>query len=145
MEAHVLKIRVLKSTTYACNDEAIRPAGQVPMDTVFPVSLLCRLDEIPDGEVTAIEDVAALDGESVIVERHGDEVRAWLNVCPHAGRRLDYAPGQFLRKDELLICAVHGASFNRNDGICVAGPCRGEHLRALAVRVEDGVVYLLPH
>ncbi|MEW9624544.1 Rieske (2Fe-2S) protein [Rhodanobacter geophilus] len=113
------------------------------MDTVFPASPLCRLDEIPDGGVTAIEGVAALDGESAIVERHGDAVRAWLNVCPHAGRRLDYAPGRFLCKDELLICAVHGASFNRNDGICVAGPCRGEHLRALAVELRGGEVWLL--
>ncbi|MBA2079518.1 Rieske (2Fe-2S) protein [Rhodanobacter sp. PCA2] len=112
------------------------------MDTVSPESLLCRLDEIPDGDVTAVEGVGALDGESVIVQRRGGEVRAWLNVCPHAGRRLDYAPGRFLLKDELLICAVHGASFNRNDGICVAGPCRGEHLRALAVSVRDGEVWL---
>jgi nitrite reductase/ring-hydroxylating ferredoxin subunit len=113
------------------------------MDTVSPTPLLCRLDEIPDGDVTAIEGVAALDGESVIVERRGDAVRAWLNVCPHAGRRLDYAPGRFLLKDELLICAVHGASFNRQDGVCVAGPCRGEHLRALPVRVDGGEVWLL--
>lgn len=114
------------------------------MDTVFPSSLLCRLDQIPDGGATAIEDVAAADGESVIVARRGDEVRAWLNVCPHAGRRLDYAPGMFLLKDELLICAVHGASFNRNDGVCVAGPCRGEHLRALAVEVRGSEVWLAP-
>jgi nitrite reductase/ring-hydroxylating ferredoxin subunit len=114
------------------------------MDTVSTPSLLCRLDAIPDGAITAIEDVAAVDGESVIVERCGDAVRAWLNVCPHAGRRLDYAPGQFLRKDALLICAVHGASFDRRDGICVAGPCRGEHLRALAVRVEGDGVWLIP-
>jgi len=112
------------------------------MDTVSPASLLCRLDEIPDGGATAVEDVAAAGGESVIVERRGSEVRAWLNVCPHAGRRLDYAPGRFLLKDELLICAVHGASFNRNDGICVAGPCRGEHLRALAVEVRGDEVWL---
>lgn len=113
------------------------------MDTVSPTSLLCRLDAIPDGGATAIENVAALAGESVIVDRRGDAVRAWLNVCPHAGRRLDYAPGQFLLKDELLICAVHGASFDRRDGVCVAGPCRGEHLRALAVELRDGEVWLV--
>lgn len=129
--------------TYAYNDEAIRPAGQVPMDTVSTDYPLCRLDEIPDGSATAVESVAALGGESVILARRGDELRAWLNVCPHAGRRLDYAPGRFLLKDELLICAVHGASFNRNDGICVAGPCRGEHLRALAVELRGGEVWLL--
>ena len=113
------------------------------MDTISPTTLLCRLDAIPDGGATAIEDVAAVDGESVIVDRHGDAVRAWLNVCPHAGRRLDYAPGQFLLKDELLICAVHGASFHRHDGACVAGPCRGEHLRALAVELRGDEVWLV--
>ena len=119
------------------------------MDTFTPVQstnrqALCRLDEIPDGGATAVDAVLA-DGEaSLILLRRGDQVRGYLNVCPHAGRRLDYAPGMFLLKDELLICAVHGASFNRNDGICVAGPCRGEHLRALAVELRDGEVWLVP-
>lgn len=113
------------------------------MDTRATQTLLCQLAAIPDGGTTAIEDVAAVDGESVIVQRHGEAVTAWLNVCPHAGRRLDYAPGQFLRKNELIICAVHGASFNCADGLCVGGPCRGEHLRELPVRVADGEVWLL--
>ena len=112
------------------------------MDTVSHSSPLCRLDAVPDGGATAVENVAAADGESVIVDRRGGEVRAWLNVCPHAGRRLDYAPGMFLLKDELLICAVHGASFDRGDGVCVAGPCRGERLRALAVEVRGDEVWL---
>ncbi|MBD8872836.1 Rieske (2Fe-2S) protein [Rhodanobacter sp. DHB23] len=114
------------------------------MDTFSTTSMLCRLDEIPDGGATAIEGVAAADGESVIVARRGGEVRAWLNICPHAGRRLDYAPGMFLLKDELLICAVHGASFDRNDGACVAGPCRGERLRAVPVDVRGDEVWPAP-
>lgn len=114
------------------------------MDTVPLASRLCRLDAIPDGGATAVEDVAAAGGESVIVARRGDELRAWLNICPHAGRRLDYAPGSFLLKDALLICAVHGASFDRNDGVCVAGPCRGEHLQALPVELRGDEVWLMP-
>ena len=58
-----------------------------------------------------------------------------------AGRRLDWAPGQFLKTgDGLLVCAAHGASFELARGECVAGPCRGESLRAVAVRVVDGEV-----
>lgn len=114
------------------------------MDMTASTTLLCRLADIPDGGATAVENVAALGGESVIVQRHGEHVQAWLNVCPHAGRRLDYAPGQFLLKDNLMICAVHGASFDRGNGCCVGGPCRGESLRTLAVRVDNGAVYLLP-
>src|SRR3546814_15079106 len=75
--------------------------------------------------------------------RDGDAVRAWLNICPHAGRRLDWAPGQFLKSREgHLVCAVHGATFELSGGVCVAGPCRGESLRAVAVEVKGDDVVL---
>lgn len=117
------------------------------MDTVFPAEsplqqALCRLDEIPDGGATAVDANLADGEESLILLRHGEQVHGYLNVCPHAGRRLDYAPGKFLLKGPTLICAVHGATFNRADGLCIAGPCRGEHLREVAVRVEAGEVKL---
>jgi nitrite reductase/ring-hydroxylating ferredoxin subunit len=113
------------------------------MDTVIPVQPLCRLGDIPDGGAIAV-DAALTDGEeSLILLRRGDQVRGYLNVCPHAGRRLDYAPGKFLLKNDTLICAVHGATFNQGDGLCIAGPCRGEHLRTVAVQVEEGEVKLV--
>lgn len=103
------------------------------------------LDHISDGGFAEIEAVVAGDAESLILFREGDAVRAWFNICPHAGRRLDWAPGQFLKsKDGLLVCAAHGASFELGDGECVAGPCRGQALRAVAVVVRDGVVFLAP-
>lgn len=102
---------------------------------------LIALDALVDGELHELE--ADIDGEaeSLIVLRTGETVRAWRNICPHAGRRLDWAPGKFLRsKDGLLVCAVHGASFELTDGGCVAGPCRGDRLRAVALRVDAGMV-----
>ena len=117
------------------------------MDTFSPAELsqprmLCRLNEIPDGGATAV-DATLLEGEeSLILLRRGDQVQGYLNVCPHAGRRLDYAPGKFLLKNDTLICAVHGATFNQGSGLCIAGPCRGEHLRAVAVQVKAGEVTL---
>lgn len=99
------------------------------------------LDDLPDGGLLEIE--AEIDGvaESLILHRKGDSVRAWLNICPHAGRRLDWAPGKFLTsKDGLLVCAAHGASFELGAGGCVAGPCRGDSLRAVEVALVDGAV-----
>jgi nitrite reductase/ring-hydroxylating ferredoxin subunit len=104
---------------------------------------LARLADIDDGGFAEAD--AELDAESVslILHRDGDRVRAWRNVCPHAGRRLDWSPGRFLKsKDGLLVCAVHGASFETVEGVCVAGPCRGDRLQAVAVRVVDDVVTL---
>ena len=107
---------------------------------------LLRVESVALDGLREIEAVLDGDAESVIVHRDAaGRVRAWLNVCPHAGRRLDWAPGEFLRsKDGLLVCAVHGASFELAAGECVAGPCRGERLREIAVHCVDGEVRLGP-
>ena len=106
--------------------------------------VLARLEQIEDGGFLEVEALLpGGDAESLILHRDGDAVRAWLNVCPHAGRRLDWAPGRFLKsKAGELVCAVHGATFELQGGVCVAGPCRGDSLRALAVDVVDGGVHL---
>lgn len=66
--------------------------------------------------------------ESALVIRHSGRCSVYRNICPHAGRRLDYAPGRFLIDGENLVCAAHGASFRLSDGLCVSGPCRGQSL-----------------
>jgi nitrite reductase/ring-hydroxylating ferredoxin subunit len=105
---------------------------------------IARLDQIEDGGFFETEAPLDGDAESLILHRDGDTVRAWLNVCPHAGRRLDWAPGKFLRdKQGHLICAVHGATFELVEGDCVAGPCKGAALKAIAVEIRDGAVYVV--
>ncbi len=104
---------------------------------------LASLGDLPDGGFLEVE--TEIDGvaESLILHRDGDNVRAWLNICPHAGRRLDWAPGKFLKsKDGLLVCAAHGASFELGEGACVAGPCRGDSLRAVALTLVDGAAFV---
>ena len=111
------------------------------MDSVAPDPFLCRLADIPDGGVLGV-DPPDPEGEPLLLRRHGNSVQAWLNVCPHAGRRMDYAPGLFLLKDGKLTCAVHGATFAlAENGLCVQGPCRGESLAPVSLRVENGAVY----
>ena len=116
------------------------------MTVAVPALLLAHLDQLADGAL--VETDATIDGdpESVILLRDGDTIRAWLNVCPHAGRRLDWAPGKFLRdKQGHLVCAVHGATFELQRGECIAGPCRGAAMRAIDVEVRDGAVYVGAH
>jgi nitrite reductase/ring-hydroxylating ferredoxin subunit len=99
---------------------------------------LCRVDDIPMDGAYAVEagDLA------VLLTRVGGTVRAFHNVCPHAGRRLDWSPGRFLIEDGRIVCAAHGAMFDRADGRCVAGPARGGGLTPVAVIVEDDEVLL---
>jgi len=105
--------------------------------------LLMPLDKLDHGAVVEVEAVLDGDVESLILYRDGDAVRAWLNSCPHAGRRLDWAPGRFLRSAEgYLVCAAHGASFALTTGGCIAGPCRGDALRAVPVVVHDRGIWL---
>ena len=103
---------------------------------------LMAVAAIPDGGACEVEAQVDSIEESLILVRHGCHVVAFLNVCPHAGRRLDWAPGQFLIDQGRLICAVHGASFERMTGLCVGGPCRGSSLRQVAVVERDGWLQL---
>jgi nitrite reductase/ring-hydroxylating ferredoxin subunit len=112
------------------------------MTTTADTAPLCQLDDIPDGNAIEVEATVAGDTESLLVYRDGDQVSAFYNVCPHAGRRLDYAPGRFLVRNGLIICAAHGATFTAGDGHCQSGPCKGDRLRAVSVAVTDGKVHL---
>jgi nitrite reductase/ring-hydroxylating ferredoxin subunit len=77
------------------------------------------------------------------VVRAGAEVRAYVNRCPHAGHPLDLLPGRFLTADgALIVCASHGALFEKATGYCVAGPCAGKSLRPVGVEVRSGYVLL---
>lgn len=111
------------------------------MDMTTAATPLCRVEDIPDGGVLGL-DPADPNGEALVLSRNGGDVRAWLNVCPHTGRRMDYAPNLFLYKGGKLTCAVHGATFAlAENGLCVQGPCRGDSLTSVALRVGGGAVY----
>jgi nitrite reductase/ring-hydroxylating ferredoxin subunit len=95
--------------------------------------MLIRRSDLPEAGMAAIE--VDIDGEnqSILVDCDRNPLQAWLNCCPHQGRRLDYAPGKFLIHKGQLVCAAHGATFELEEGLCVGGPCRGEHLTKVAV------------
>lgn len=88
----------------------------------------------------AVEVASSTGGYGLLLTRVGDAVHAFHNACPHAGRRLDWAPGRFLIEHGHLVCAAHGAVFELDTGACVGGPCRGAGLRRIPVHVEGGEV-----
>lgn len=107
-----------------------------------PVSRrLCRIDEIPDGGAIGAHVPSSTGGFDLIVLREGDRVVAYHNECPHTGRNLDWAPGEFLVRDGRITCAVHGATFLVASGACLGGPCRSG-LVPIPLEIRDGDVWL---
>ncbi len=101
---------------------------------------LCALADIPDGGSGRIEPAGI--GRGYLALRRGASVFVYVNRCPHTGLPLDFTPGQFLNLEKThILCANHGALFNIEDGRCIAGPCVGDRLQAVATEVRDGVLY----
>ncbi len=70
---------------------------------------------------------------------------AYVNQCAHVAVELDWQPGRFFDETRrYLICATHGATYRAEDGVCVAGPCRGRSLRRLECEERDGYVWARP-
>jgi nitrite reductase/ring-hydroxylating ferredoxin subunit len=103
---------------------------------------LCRAAAIPDRGALSIDVPDGATTRSIVLLRRGERICAYENECPHAARRLDWSPGQFLIEDGYLICPAHGAMFTIPEGECVSGPCRGQHLLAVRTTVEAGDVNL---
>jgi nitrite reductase/ring-hydroxylating ferredoxin subunit len=104
-----------------------------------PGTQLCRLDDIPEPGSKGFVFGSGKDRFEMFVVRKGDHVFGYVNTCPHLGATLDTFPDQFLTADkELIICTLHGAQFQIEDGLCVVGPCNGKHLSPIQLRIENG-------
>lgn len=106
--------------------------------------LLCRLDDIPDGESDGFFTETPVGRLLYLVVRRGAQAFVYKNACPHTGMPLDFNPGRFLTKDgDLILCSTHGAKFRIEDGVCVSGPCQGDRLKPVETEIRDGYLYLL--
>ena len=75
------------------------------------------------------------------VVRQDGEIFAYQNFCVHAGHPLNWHPDRFLTEDgRHIICSSHGATYTIDEGLCIAGPCRGKRLRKVAVAVREGEI-----
>ena len=101
---------------------------------------VCLLAELEEGRPRGF----TLPGEpplELILLRRDGRVLAYRNRCPHTGIGLEWLPDRFLDPSgRYLQCATHGALFRPEDGYCLRGPCAGDALEALPVRVAEGRV-----
>lgn len=112
--------------------DAIAPVEEIPTDGTLLFTMRTR-----DGD-------GATDGAiEVVLSRRDDNVVAYRNYCKHwTDVRLDKGSGAAVRDDE-LVCQRHGATFDRESGVCTFGPCEGAVLDNVDIRVADETVYLV--
>jgi nitrite reductase/ring-hydroxylating ferredoxin subunit len=97
-----------------------------------------------------IEDFAENSSSSIqvgylalLVIKRAGQLFLYHNKCPHTQDTLDPMGGSVASDDGLLIhCQRHAAEFITDTGECVAGPCQGESLSAVAFTLSNGDIYL---
>ncbi|TCB08104.1 Rieske (2Fe-2S) protein [Acinetobacter sp. ANC 4641] len=102
---------------------------------------ICMTEDIPEREARSFE---SNKGETVFVTQRDGMFYAYKNLCPHLQVELEFLENQFLDQDqEFIQCSTHGALFNVETGECISGPCLGESLQKVELRVHsDGGIYL---
>lgn len=114
----------------------------IDVDTDVPVQL-CLLAEL---DPTGCREFRLGAGDWPVhgfVVRAGSEVRAYVNRCPHQLLRMNVMPDDLLTADRrYIVCEMHDALFEKDSGLCIAGPCLGRQLWTLPIRIEGGRVLL---
>ncbi len=106
------------------------------------MKILCTIDDFRDKPAIGIDLHGKGEQDVFVIYRDG-RAHAYRNSCPHTGAPLNWLPDQFLDADNALIqCQNHDALFRIADGVCVSGPCPGETLIPVQVRLLDRNIVL---
>ncbi|HVY15812.1 MAG TPA: Rieske (2Fe-2S) protein [Rhodopila sp.] len=102
---------------------------------------LCDAEAVQPGRATL---VWLSQTSSVILLRQTDgAIIGYRNACPHMGIELDWEPARLLTRDaRFLRCTGHHALFELETGVCTQGPCEGDRLTRVPLRVEEGGVWM---
>ena len=100
--------------------------------------VLCRFEDIADGEAKGFYLGEGLEERTLFVVRDGSAVHGYVNACPHLGTPLEFRPDQFISADgNHILCSTHGALFEIDGGHCISGPCAGKRLIPVTIAIVD--------
>lgn len=103
--------------------------------------ILARVEDIPDPSACVVDVEHGGARIPLIIARKGEVISVFINECPHAGYPLQRANGAILiQEGRFMVCGAHGASFTLETGACAGGPCNGDGLGRVAIRIKDGEV-----
>lgn len=98
---------------------------------------LIEVEAIQEGTSKGIE----IENNYLFAVKKDAQIFLYKNSCPHLGTPLEWEEDRFLDNDGALIqCANHGALFQIEDGLCLAGPCTGSSLEAIPFSIDGGEI-----
>lgn len=101
------------------------------------MAALLNVNDLDEATSKGIE----LNNRYLFAVKKDDQVFVYWNRCPHIGTPLEWEEDKFLDMDAALIqCSTHGALFQIDNGLCIAGPCQGKHLKAVPFTIEEGFI-----
>jgi nitrite reductase/ring-hydroxylating ferredoxin subunit len=110
-----------------------------------PQSLCCSAELVERGNALVFDVLHFREPARAFALRFDGRVVAYLNRCAHVPTEMDWQPGEFLDSArEFILCSIHGAAYDPQNGRCVGGPCGRGRLTVLQVEERDGQVYWYP-
>ena len=101
-------------------------------------TLLCRIDELPDGGARGF-DPGRSGQDTLLLVRRGTQVFAYADACPHHGTPMAWRKDGYLNAArDRIVCHAHGAQFDIVTGTCLLGPCLGQRLKPAPVHIHSG-------
>lgn len=100
-------------------------------------TLLCHQERLLEGQALGF-DPWGEGRDTVLALKWRGQVKAYRNSCPHLDVPMHYRKDRFMSGDgRHLVCFAHGALFDPATGDCLLGPCLGQSLTALSLRVDE--------
>jgi len=104
---------------------------------------LCREDDLEELTTKQFEYSVSGDIRQGFVVKWLGNLFAYENHCPHTGVELNWHENIFLSYDKATIqCTTHGAQFTLDDGFCIWGPCLGQSLKKIPLKLLSNKIYL---
>lgn len=99
--------------------------------------VIAKVDELAPGSVKKFWLICQKYRFDAFLINDRGSFHAYVNRCRHMPTPLDFVRDEFLSDDgRFLRCYTHGALYEFATGLCVDGPCKGESLYRLPVRVD---------
>lgn len=123
--------------------EMVSAPESMPSDSPNRASWIPALEELREGSCREFTFRSGAAEREAFLVCSGGQVYGYLNACPHTGAPLNWLPNRFLTEaGDFIVCALHGALFRPEDGLCISGPCHGLSLESVPMHWENGEVIL---